>query len=177
MSELGGIGEEPLTEDRWENLAKAAAARRSGEIEEQSELLELLTLQLGATAYAIPVIRVREIVRLRAITPVPRVPVEILGVISLRGEVIEVVDMRRRLGLTVVEPTRESRIIIVLTEDDRLTGLLVDAVTSVLRVAESVMLPAPTGESENIEGLCPRGEEFVSLIDLDRVLEIDTTER
>lgn len=169
-----GIDEEQLTEDRWEALAKAAAARRSGAVEEQSALLELLTLQLAGTPYAIPVVRVREIVRMRSVTPVPRVPSEILGVISLRGEIVQVVDMRRRLGLAVSEPSRDSRIIIVLTEDNRLAGLLVDAVTSVLRIKESVMLPAPAGETENIAGLCPRGKEFVSLIALDRVLEIGT---
>lgn len=169
-----GVDEEQLTEDRWEALAKAAAARRSGNVEEQSELLELLTLQLADTPYAVPVVRVREIVRMRAITPLPRVPREIIGVISLRGEIVQVVDMRRRLGLEAVEIARNSRIIIVLTGDNRLAGLLVDAVTSVLRIKESVMLPAPAGESENIEGLCPRGKEFVSLIALDRVLEIGT---
>lgn len=173
MSGLG-IDEEQLTEDRWEALAKAAAARRAGTTEEQSALLELLTLQLAGAPYAVPVIRVREIVRMRSITPVPRVPSAILGVVSLRGEIVQVVDMRRRLGLAVSEPSRDSRIIIVLTEDNRLAGLLVDAVTSVLRVKESVVLPAPAGETENIEGLCPRGKEFVSLISLDRVLDLGT---
>ncbi len=68
--------------DGWETLARAAAAGDTGE--EQKILRELLVLMIGGTAYAIPVERVREIVRMRELTPVPRVPAPIRGVLALR---------------------------------------------------------------------------------------------
>ena len=57
--------------------------------------------------------------------------------------------------------------------DDQVAGVLVDAVTEVLRVPPDSIRPGASGESGAVEALCPRGEEFVSLIDLSGVLEID----
>jgi purine-binding chemotaxis protein CheW len=115
---------------------------------------------------------VREIVRIRPITPVPRVPEDVRGVISLRGEIVQVVDLRRRLGLEAVEPGRRSRVIVVRGGDTRVAGLLVDAVTEVLSIADDALRPA-SGEASYVEALCVRNEGFVSLVDLDRVLAVD----
>src|SRR5271157_6387645 len=91
----------------WEQLARAAA---HGPTRDDATLLrEFLTFQLAGDPYAVPVERVREIVRMRPVTPIPRVPAALRGVISLRGEIVEVVDLRLRLGLTPTEPTRASR--------------------------------------------------------------------
>ena len=153
----------------WETLAREAACRlESGG--DPTDLQQFLTFSLDGAFYAIPVERVREIVRIQPITPVPRLPVEVLGVISLRGAIVEVVDLRRRLGLEPTEPARRSRIIIVYGGDGSIAGLLVDGVTEVLSVDESD-LRAASGDA--VESLCVRGDEFVSLLDLNRVLEID----
>ncbi len=157
----------------WEALARAAAAARASAGEEAELLRELLTFQLADAPYAIPVERVREIVRLREVTPMPRVPDCVLGVIALRGEIVQVVDLRMRLGLATAEPTRASRVIVLHGDDDRVTGVLVDAVREVLRVTEEAMRPASAGDGGNVSELCVRGDEFVSLVDLDRVLELD----
>ena len=85
-------------EGDWLALARAASAR--GDDGEGAELLrELLAFGLAGSSYAIPVERVREIVRLREITPMPRVPDFVKGVIALRGEIVQVVDLRMCLGL------------------------------------------------------------------------------
>jgi purine-binding chemotaxis protein CheW len=94
-------------------------------------------------------------------------------VIALRGEVIQVIDLRRRLGLASEEPTRRSRIIVLHGEDTRVAGLLVDAVTEVLRLSEEAITPTAPGESESIAALCAKGEQFVSLIDLEKVMDLD----
>ena len=156
---------------RWELLARAAARRREDDADGLDQL-QLLAFVLVGTCYALPVERVREIVRVRPITPMPRVPAEVLGVISLRGEIVQVVDLRRRLGLEEAPPTRTTRIIIVHGADGRVAGLLVDAVREVLSVDEEAVRPA-SGEASSVESLCVRGEEFVSLLDLDRVLGFD----
>jgi purine-binding chemotaxis protein CheW len=158
--------------DRWDTLARAAS--RGAEIEEEElALRQLLTFQIEDAPYAVPVERVREIVRIRPITPVPRMPQEVRGVISLRGEIVQVVDLRMRLRVAPIDPTRSSRIIVVHDGEGQVAGVLVDAVREVLRVPPDSIRPAASGESGAVEALCPRGEEFVSLIDLSRVLEID----
>jgi chemotaxis signal transduction protein len=142
-------------------------------VEEETGLLrEFLAFTLNGDPYAIPVEWAREIVRLRAITPMPRVPPEIRGVISLRGEIVQVLDLGRRLGVRAGEPTRTSRIIVLHGDHGNVTGLLVDSVREVVRVAEEAIQPPPTGESDSVEALCRQGEEFISLLNMDRVLDL-----
>lgn len=156
---------------RWQDLARRAAERRNAEIESIA-VRQLLTFVLDGSPYAVPVERVREIVRVRPVTPVPRVPSDVCGVISLRGEILEVIDLRLRLRLRAGPSERASRIIVVHAADGGAAGLLVDGVTDVLSVPEDA-LRAAGPESENVETLCVRGDRFISLIDLDRVLRFD----
>lgn len=161
----------PDAGERWEALARAAAQRRE-DAADAAGLLQLLALELAGSPYALPVERVREIVRLRPITPVPRVPGEVLGVISLRGEIVQVVDLRRRLGLAERPPARATRVVIAHAMDGHVAGLLVDSVTEVMSLDGGALRP-PTGPSEAVASLCVRGAEFVSVLDLDRVLAFD----
>jgi len=157
----------------WETLARAASATAAGGQEEPELLRELLCFRLGDSPYAVPVERVREIVRARSVTPMPRVPDFVLGVISLRGEIVQVLDLRMRLSLEAKPRTKASRIIVLHGEDDRVTGVLVDAVNDVLRVTEEAFRPAAAGDGAAVVELCTRGEEFISVIDLERVLDVD----
>jgi len=171
MSEPTPPSAEAMASQPWDDLARTAtgAGMEGGP---RDVLRQLLTFEVGASPYAVPVERVREIVRIRPITPMPHVPAEVRGVISLRGEIVEVVDLRRRLDLDSAEPDRSNRIIVVYSEEGRSAGILVDAVREVLRVSEEAFRPAPSSKSGAVESLCVRGEEFVSLIDLDRILQI-----
>ncbi|MBW2712831.1 MAG: chemotaxis protein CheW [Deltaproteobacteria bacterium] len=156
---------------RWEAIARAAAEAKS-EGDGESNICELLSFRLAEEAYAIPVERVREIVRMRPLTPVPRVPKEVIGVVSLRGEIVEVVDLRVRLGLPSEGPMRRTRIIVLHGDSGRVTGLLVDEVTKVLRVPETDLRPAASNETDVVYALYRREDEFISLMDVNRVLEI-----
>jgi purine-binding chemotaxis protein CheW len=156
---------------QWERLARRAA-RRSEARAEAFDRQQLLCVSIDGSRYALRVERVRQIVRVRPIAAVPRVPRAVRGVILLRGEILQVIDMRRRLGSTPTEPTRSSRIVIVYGGDGQAAGLLVDAVTEVLSVTEEA-LRRDSGQGDMVEALCDRDSEFVSLLDLDRVLEID----
>jgi len=169
VSELSTPNEE--TRD-WDALARAAASR--GESPESLETVQqLLCFELAGSPYAVPVERVREIVRMRPVTPVPRTPKEVRGVISLRGEMIELIDLRLRLGLGSIEPSRQTRIIVIKTQDDEVVGLLVDAVREVLRVTDDAIQPATGSETGAVNDLCKFRDEFVSMIELDRVLTLD----
>jgi purine-binding chemotaxis protein CheW len=156
----------------FETLARAAAGRRDAS-EEAAADRELLVLWLGDDPYALPVERVREIVRLRPITPMPRVPDAVRGVLSLRGDIVQVIDLRRRLGLAPdPEESPRRRIVVLGSEDGQTTGLLVDRVSEVLRLRDDALRP-PTGrDTVAVTALAPHGERFVSVFDVDRILDL-----
>jgi len=157
----------------WEDLARTASVRHGGEDDGGALMLrELLSFELAGSPYAIPVERVREIVRVRELTHVPRVPDWVRGIVTLRGEVVQVIDLRMRLGLPAEDTNRRSRIIVLHGDDDRVTGVLVDSVREVLRVEEESFSPSMDSEVGAVAELCLRDEEFVSVIDVDRVLDL-----
>jgi purine-binding chemotaxis protein CheW len=88
----------------------------------------------------------------------------------LRGEVLQIVDLRLRLSLRVGEPTRSTRILVLHGDDDGVAGVIVDAVEEVARVPEE-QIRAAGGESDAVAELFLRDEVFVSILDLDRVLD------
>lgn len=159
-------------ERHWEDLARSASYGGAGEDAGAEMLRELLAFELAGSPYAIPVERVREIVRVREVTRVPLVPEWVRGVVTLRGEVVQVIDLRMRLGLPVGPPDRRSRIIVLHGDDDRVTGVLVDSVREVLRVDEEAFSPSGEGEVGAVTELCLQDGEFVSIIDVDRVLDL-----
>ncbi len=167
---LGPSSGGPIQE--WERLARSAGGRDISE-EEPEHLRELVTFELGGAPYAMPVERVREIIRLREITPMPRVPESVTGVVALRGEIVQVVDLRMRLGLDMLDATRRSRIIVLHGDDDRVTGVAVDAVQGVLRVSEDEVCEATASQGGAVAELCRRADEFVSIVDMDHVLDFD----
>ena len=153
----------------WTGLAREASqAFVAGAPAEDRR--ELLVVQLAAGDYAIPVERIREIVRLATVTRVPRTPDWLVGVVALRGEIVEVVDLRRRLGLPKGEATRANRIVVIHGDDDGVAGLLVDSVTGVLRAREQDVLPAQGNDFRCVDELVRSSTGFVSILDLDRVV-------
>jgi purine-binding chemotaxis protein CheW len=106
-----------------------------------------LTFGLGKEEFAIEVMRVREIIGLRDITPVPQTPRYVKGVINLRGKVIPVVDLRLKFEMPEQEYTQRTCIIVVQTEQDgskALTGVVVDQVSEVLTLQAADIEDTPT---------------------------------
>src|SRR6266516_3972712 len=101
---------------------------------------QLVVFELGAELYGVEIARVHEIIRLQAVTRVPRSPAFVEGVINLRGKVIPVVDLRRRFGLPSADHTRSTRIVVVEI-GDQVVGIVVDGVSEVLRVSTSIVEP------------------------------------
>ena len=111
--------------------------------------VEYLAFSLAGEAYAAPVALIREILKPPALTPVPRAPRPILGIISVRGQLVTVIDLRRRLQLPETSPTGRSRILLADGADAELLGLFVDDVIQVCRLAEAEIeaaVPALGGE-------------------------------
>lgn len=106
-------------------------------------LAQLCTFRIGGEDYAVDIMRVREIIHPLPITPVPRAPAFVEGVIRLRGDVIPVVDVRKRLALPATPPTRKSRFLVVNVAGRRI-ALVVDEVREVLRLPRSEIRPAPS---------------------------------
>jgi chemotaxis signal transduction protein len=155
--------------DDWMALARSAAGPEAPAVPE--EFRQLLVFQVADGSYALPVECVREIVRQRPTTPIPKAPADVCGVISLRGEILQVIDLRRRIGAGPSEPTRRARIVVVQADDAGVAGLLVDGVREVLRTDQAAV-PLQGGGEGMVAGLVRRGDAFVSLIDLERVLDL-----
>jgi len=139
---------------------------------------QYLTFTLDNGVYALDIASVREVLEMTAITRVPRTPEFMRGVINLRGHGVPVVDMRRKFGLPAVEQTVDTCIIILEVHQEgeaTLLGALVDSVREVLELPASELLPPPrmgVVDAEFLRGMGKLGEEFVLILDPDRVFSL-----
>lgn len=136
-----------------------------------------LTFSLGPEFYGVPVLQVREIIRLTAITPVPQMPAYIKGVINLRGKIIPVLDLAAKLGLASAGSSQRTCIVVVQVRAGAAQiqlGLLVDDVQEVAPVQASDLEAAPDFgakvSTQYILGLAKLKNRVAILLDLDRSL-------
>jgi len=144
-----------------------------GEDEELGAQLELLSFRLATEVYAVRLTSIRQIIKLAAITIVPRAPEYVLGVISLRGTIIPVFDLRRRMSLPAADPTRKSRIVVV-AQGKYIVGLIVDEVEQVVRLPEAGLEPPPSVlagvAAEYIEGIGRTARKMIILLALEKIM-------
>ncbi|MBX7100461.1 MAG: chemotaxis protein CheW [Myxococcaceae bacterium] len=160
----------------WLDSSPVEIPRRSQIPDSQ---LEVLAVQLSDERYAVPVDRVREIVKVPPLTWVPRVQPGLLGVMNLRGEVLPVYDVAPRLGLRdapvglegAAALPRSARVVLVRDEAGA-AGILVDAVHGVVRLPAQGLEPAPAGAYERgaIAALGRIDDELYIVLDLGAVL-------
>ena len=144
----------------------------------QAQAGKYLTLTLGRESYGLPVLKVREIIRLVAITPVPQMPAYIRGVINLRGKIVPVVDLRLKFGLASAEALESTCIVVVqvkLAAGGTLhIGLIVDAVEEVINLAASDIEATPDFgtklDTEYLLGMAKAKGRVIALLDLDQVV-------
>jgi purine-binding chemotaxis protein CheW len=138
-------------------------------------LREFLSFRLGSDTYAVELARIREIVSSPPLTEVPRAPEDIVGVCSVRGLLVTVVDLRRRLRLAESPPTRLSRILLANTDSGEVMGLLVDEVRHVVRLSSSeieITANVVGGDlSDHVLGVGRPDGEFLVLLDLASMVE------
>jgi purine-binding chemotaxis protein CheW len=137
----------------------------------------VLTFMVGGEPYGVEILSIREIIKPREITEVPRAPRFLLGIVTVRGQVMPVVDLRLRLRLDAPPLGRGARILVVMHKGDRF-GLLVDEVHGVVRFGEQQIEPPPTSlgatEAPFLAGIGryteDEEERMVVLLSLDAVL-------
>ncbi len=117
--------------------APSAGAKRTKVQRDRGPITEYLAFRLAGDVYAAPVSIIREILKLHPLTPVPRAPASIMGIISVRGQLVTVIDLRRRLRLTEQPVTSKARILLVDPMGVEQLGLYVDEVLQVYRLADS----------------------------------------
>jgi len=149
----------------------AAPAQEERAAAEATE--HLATFFLDREEYGVDVRQVQEIRRVTEITGVPRAPGFIRGVINLRGRILPVLDLKRKLGLGEVETRRATRIVVVRVKE-RLLGLLVDGASQVLKVELSRIEPPPEEVVEKggdyIRGVAKLDDRLIILVELERLL-------
>jgi len=143
------------------------------EEKDRGDVLELLSFRLASETYAVPLTSIRQIIKMMPITMVPRAPDYVLGIISVRGNIIPVFDLRRRLNLPATEPTRKTRIIVVAGGRYTL-GLIVDGVEQVARLPETGLEPPPSMlagvEAGYIEGIGRHNQKMILVLALDKIM-------
>ena len=126
----------------WSNEDDYLQGLLSAERQETADDCQWLAFALGDETYTLDIACIREIIKPREITEIPRAPEFILGIISLRGVIIPIFDLKRRLKLGVSEIDPKSRIV-VCQHGEREAGLLVDAITEVVRMPGHKVEPPP----------------------------------
>lgn len=140
---------------------------------------ELLAFRLGEQEFCLDIMSVREIRGWARATPLPFSPAHLKGVINLRGTVLPVIDLAVRLGMPPVDG-HERNVIIVVSVNGHTAGLLVDAVSDILSIAEADLQPTPDLSHEK-EGNCISAltlidNRLIRLLDLSAVLPSDSVE-
>ena len=135
---------------------------------------QVVLFELGNETYGLDIATVREIIRMQPITKVPKAPPFVEGVINLRGKVIPVVDMGRRFDLATTQRSKANRIVVVSNEGTTI-GIIVDAVTEVMRISDESIEPVSdiiTGtEARYLLGIAKLADKMVILLDLNKVLD------
>ncbi len=141
-------------------------------INTQQQELQLVVFNLGQEEYGLPITKVQEINRLAPITKLPQAPSFMEGVINLRGRVIPVIDLRKRFQISIGEYTDDTRVIIVEVTGQTV-GIIVDAVTEVIRLSSSNIEPPPPAfilDAQYIQGVGKIDDRLLILLDMDKIL-------
>jgi len=136
--------------------------------------LHIVGFQVGKETYGVPITSLHEIVRVPEITAVPDAPDHMEGVINLRGKIVSVIDLRKRLGAKKVTPSKRNRILVV-EHKGHLCGLMVDSASEVLKVPLSNIEPASAVFHDSVlncvTGLGKHGGRLIVLLDMDKLLD------
>ncbi len=139
---------------------------------------QFLTFTLNDQDFGLPILQVREIRNFTKLTPIPNMPACIKGVLNLRGTVVPIVDLRSRFGIPSIAYDRFT-VIIVVNVNERIMGVVVDAVSDVLNVDDSSIVPPPemgsSTDTSFVTGLAKSDDRLVTLLNTERLLDLDAS--
>jgi purine-binding chemotaxis protein CheW len=139
---------------------------------------QMVIFKIGNEEFALDIMDTKEVVVMRSITPVPETDSYVEGVMNLRGNLVPVLDLRKRLRASGLREATDGRII-VSSLDGRLVGLIVDGASEVIRVSDEMIEPVPDIIIETgvgyITGIINMDERFVTMIDLRKALTDEIT--
>ena len=145
-----------------------------------TETSQYLTFKLDEEVYALDITQVREVLDFTDVTKVPRMPDFMRGVINLRGGVVPVADLRLKFGMSKTEKTVDTCIIIMeisIEGETTLLGALADSVQEVLTLEPDQIEPPPRIgtrlKTEFIKGMGKKNDEFVIILDIDKVFSAE----
>ena len=150
---------------------------------EKEQLRQLVGFTIGNELFGVDILMVQEIIKSTPITPVPNSPDFIEGVINLRGNIIPVIDLRKRLNIKKpAEKAIKDIWILILNVADKVTGFIVDSVTEVLKIQADTIEPPPdivlAGlQSQYILGVCKIEKQLLILLDFNRILLLKEMEK
>jgi purine-binding chemotaxis protein CheW len=140
------------------------------------EMKQLISFTVGEEEYGLELLRVREVIRMRQVTWLPKAPTSVKGIINLRGEIIPIIDLRERFGLKKGDSTAMTRVIVVDVQG-RPVGMVVDSASQVVRVpVDQFDEPPPVmGEAEShfITSVGKLNDRVVILLDVEKMLSLD----
>jgi len=163
-------------------LARTATQQARQSVQDGGAILgrQYLTFLLAGETFGIPISAIKEIIEHRPATDVPMMPAFVRGVINLRGRAVPVIDLSARFGRGAGQTTRRTCIVIVEIRHEGQQhdmGVAVDAVSAVLDIPDADIEPPPTFatrvRADFISGMGKVGDQFVIMLDIDKVLSVD----
>jgi purine-binding chemotaxis protein CheW len=140
---------------------------------------QLVAFHLAGETYGVDIALINEIIRMREITFIPRTPPEVEGIINLRGKIVPIVDLRKRMELPTVPQTSATRMI-VLAFEEHIVGIIVDRVEGVVRLSDSdIELPSQLitrRDQDYVRAVGKTGDKLVILLNIQKVLRIEGIE-
>ena len=175
-----------ITDQRFEEL-ESLKSESDNQLEDnqmaanvsRDDEIQVVTFKLGKEEFGIGIEEVQEINRINKITSVPHTQSFIEGVMNLRGNVIPIIELKKRFGMPLKEYDESTRVIII-TIMGKLTGLIVDSVSEVLRLSKDTIEPAPgiiktRTETEFLKGICKldKVNRMILLLAVDKILTFE----
>ena len=140
--------------------------------------LQLVIFKLGNESFGVEIATVESIIKMQTITRLPQAPSFVEGIINLRGKILPVVDLRKRLNIDLTEITKDSRMVVVALAGSTV-AMVVDQVNEVLRINDDIVEAPPaisqSVDSRFIEGIAKINEDLVILLNLSKVLDTSET--
>ena len=145
------------------------------EIKNNEDIVQLVGFVVGEEEYAIPILNIQEIIKPIEYTRVPSVPDYVLGVFNLRGNVIPLIDLRKRFSLNVTKQSPSTRYI-VMKDEDNIAGFVIDRLTEAIRIVRNRIDPPPetlVKDKGMIYGIGKRDQNILTILKVESLLKRD----